>query len=155
MANQNRALHPELSSGELIQQRSIRLTPSPSPALGRGEPMLATCQLYQTRSQTFHHDLKSSAGVCQSPENSMEKTFNVINFGCRATQADGAAIEQALQQFHLRKSEAWQRSDVVVINTCTVTNTADVEARQMIRRVHRENPTAKNRRDRLLCAART
>ena len=73
----------------------------------------------------------------------MEKTFNVINFGCRATQADGAAIEQALQDFHLRKSEGWQRSDVVVINTCTVTNTADVEARQMIRRVHRENPTAK------------
>ena len=73
----------------------------------------------------------------------MEKTFNVINFGCRATQADGAAIEQALQDFHLRKSVGWQRSDVVVINTCTVTNTADVEARQMIRRVHRENPGAK------------
>jgi threonylcarbamoyladenosine tRNA methylthiotransferase MtaB len=73
----------------------------------------------------------------------MEKTFNVINFGCRATQADGAAIEQALQDFHLRKSVEWQQSDVVVINTCTVTNTADVEARQMIRRVHRENPEAK------------
>ncbi len=73
----------------------------------------------------------------------MEKTFNVVNFGCRATQADGAAIEQALQDFHLRKSAGWQRSDVVVINTCTVTNTADVEARQMIRRVHRENPNAK------------
>ncbi len=76
-------------------------------------------------------------------ENSMEKTFNVINFGCRATQADGAAIEQALQDFHLQKSGRWEGSDVVVINTCTVTNTADVEARQMIRRVHRENPAAK------------
>ena len=73
----------------------------------------------------------------------MEKTFNVVNFGCRATQADGAAIEQALQDFHLRKSAGWERSDVVVINTCTVTNTADVEARQMIRRVHRENPNAR------------
>ena len=73
----------------------------------------------------------------------MKKTFNVINFGCRATQADGAAIEQALQDFRLRKSDGWQRSDVVVINTCTVTNAADGEARQMIRRVHRENPAAK------------
>jgi threonylcarbamoyladenosine tRNA methylthiotransferase MtaB len=73
----------------------------------------------------------------------MEKTFNVINFGCRATQADGAAIEQALQDRDLRKSAGWQGSDVVIINTCTVTNTADVEARQMIRRVHRENPAAK------------
>src|SRR5262245_12253642 len=73
----------------------------------------------------------------------MEKTFNVINFGCRATQADGAAIEQAMEDFHLQKASTWRKSDVVIINTCTVTNTADVEARQMIRRVHRENPSAK------------
>jgi threonylcarbamoyladenosine tRNA methylthiotransferase MtaB len=52
-------------------------------------------------------------------------------------------MEQALQDQDLQKSAAWGRSDVVVINTCTVTNTADVEARQMIRRVHRENPAAK------------
>lgn len=71
-----------------------------------------------------------------------EKTFNIINFGCRATQADGAALEQAFLDRHLKKSDVWQQSDVVVINTCTVTNTADVEARQMIRRVHRENPGA-------------
>jgi threonylcarbamoyladenosine tRNA methylthiotransferase MtaB len=76
-------------------------------------------------------------------ENRMEKTFNVINFGCRATQADGAAIEQAMEGFHLQKASTWRKSDVVIINTCTVTNTADVEARQMIRRVHRENPSAK------------
>src|SRR6186713_656022 len=88
--------------------------------------------------------IRAFAGMTvETLENSMEKTFNVINFGCRATQADGAAIEQALQDFHLLRSEEWRRSDVVVINTCTVTNTADVEARQMIRRVHRENPTAK------------
>jgi threonylcarbamoyladenosine tRNA methylthiotransferase MtaB len=73
----------------------------------------------------------------------MDRTFNVINFGCRATQADGAAIEQALQDFDLRESGGWQQSDVVIVNTCTVTNAADVEARQMIRRVHRENPAAK------------
>jgi threonylcarbamoyladenosine tRNA methylthiotransferase MtaB len=72
----------------------------------------------------------------------MEKTFNVINFGCRATQADGAAISRPCNTF-IFESQRWQRSDVVVINTCTVTNTADVEARQMIRRVHRENPAAK------------
>jgi len=73
----------------------------------------------------------------------MDKTFSVINFGCRTTQADGAAIEQALQDRDLRKSDGWRQSDLVIINTCTVTNAADVEARQMIRRVHRENPAAK------------
>src|SRR5215510_1655959 len=48
-----------------------------------------------------------------------------------------------MEDFHLQKTSTWRKSDVVIINTCTVTNTADVEARQMIRRVHRENPAAK------------
>jgi len=70
-------------------------------------------------------------------------TFDIINFGCRATQADGAALEQAFSDQCLKKAGAWQDSDVVVINTCTVTRSADTQARQMIRRVHRENPRAK------------
>src|SRR5215831_12977499 len=69
--------------------------------------------------------------------------FNIINFGCRATQADGAAIEQGFQDCRLSKSGSWKDSDIVVINTCTVTHSADAQARQMIRRVHRENPNAK------------
>jgi len=72
-----------------------------------------------------------------------EGTFHIINFGCRATQADGAAIEQAFSDRHLAKAGAWQDSDVVVVNTCTVTHSADTQARQMIRRIHRENPNAK------------
>src|SRR2546425_13306370 len=71
-----------------------------------------------------------------------EQTFHIINFGCRATQADGAAIEQAFSDRRLNKAGSWQDSDIVVINTCTVTRSADTEARQMIRRVHRENPRA-------------
>ncbi len=73
----------------------------------------------------------------------MSKTFHVINFGCRATQADGAALEQAFLNKNLSRSESWQDSDVVVLNTCTVTHAADAQARQMVRRVHRENPHAK------------
>ena len=69
-------------------------------------------------------------------------TFSIINFGCRASQSDGAAIEQALLQRELAKSRDGATSDVVVINTCTVTRTADAQARQMIRRIHRHNPDA-------------
>ena len=72
-----------------------------------------------------------------------EQTFNIINFGCRATQADGAAIEQGFRDCQLSESATWKDSDIVVINTCTVTHSADAQARQMIRRVHRENPNAK------------
>jgi len=72
-----------------------------------------------------------------------QNTFSVINFGCRATQADGAAIEQALLSKNLVRCGTGKQGDIVVINTCTVTRTADVQARQMIRRVNRENPSAK------------
>jgi threonylcarbamoyladenosine tRNA methylthiotransferase MtaB len=72
-----------------------------------------------------------------------KKTFKIVNFGCRATQADGAAIEQAFCNHDLQNAKSWEHADVVVVNTCTVTNAADMEARQMIRRVHRENPDAR------------
>jgi threonylcarbamoyladenosine tRNA methylthiotransferase MtaB len=69
--------------------------------------------------------------------------FYVQNFGCRATQADGAAIEAQLAARGLAESEARDQADIVVLNTCTVTAEADHDARSAIRRVHRENPAAR------------
>ncbi len=69
--------------------------------------------------------------------------FFVQNFGCRATQADGAAIEQQLAAKGLRPALCSSDADLVVLNTCTVTASADQDARAAIRRVHRENPNAK------------
>lgn len=69
-------------------------------------------------------------------------TFHIENFGCRATYADAAAIEQQfLERGYARAREA-AKADVVVLNTCTVTADADAAARQAIRRAHRENPAA-------------
>src|SRR3954463_15374594 len=70
-------------------------------------------------------------------------TFFVENFGCRATQADGAAIERQLMQRGLAPVERRDQASVVVLNTCTVTAEADKDARAAIRRVHRENPETK------------
>ncbi|MGA2991374.1 MAG: MiaB/RimO family radical SAM methylthiotransferase [Candidatus Korobacteraceae bacterium] len=70
-------------------------------------------------------------------------TFFVENFGCRATQADGAAIERDLLQKGLTRAEATAQAEFVVLNTCTVTTSADHDARATIRRIHRENPQAK------------
>ena len=67
-------------------------------------------------------------------------TFYVQNFGCRATQADGAAIEQQFRSLGLERAEAAGDAEVVVLNTCTVTASADQDARAAIRRIHRENP---------------
>jgi threonylcarbamoyladenosine tRNA methylthiotransferase MtaB len=70
-------------------------------------------------------------------------TYHVENFGCRATQADGAAIERQLLDRGLARADAASNAEVVVLNTCTVTAAADHDARAAIRRIHRENPGAK------------
>jgi threonylcarbamoyladenosine tRNA methylthiotransferase MtaB len=69
-------------------------------------------------------------------------TFHVENFGCRATQADGAAIERQFEVRGLSQAPAAQ-ADLVLLNTCTVTAAADQDARAAIRRVQRTNPEAK------------
>lgn len=70
-------------------------------------------------------------------------TFHIEQFGCRATQADAAAIaRQLVERGHAPSAHAAE-ADVVVINTCTVTANADSQARQAIRHVHAENPRAR------------
>ena len=69
--------------------------------------------------------------------------YFVQNFGCRATQADGAALASLLAAKGLEIAEVRSGADLVVLNTCTVTGAADDDVRQTIRRVHRENPAAR------------
>ena len=69
-------------------------------------------------------------------------TYCVQNFGCRATQADGAAIERQFQARGLAPAPADQ-AGLIILNTCTVTNSADQDARAAVRRVQRQNPLAK------------
>jgi threonylcarbamoyladenosine tRNA methylthiotransferase MtaB len=67
-------------------------------------------------------------------------SFYVQNFGCRATQADGAAIERQFEEQGLARAGSSEDAQVVVLNTCTVTASADQDARAAIRRIHRHNP---------------
>jgi len=69
--------------------------------------------------------------------------FFVQNFGCRATQADGAALESLLAGRGFEPAAERAAADLVVLNTCTVTGAADEDARRAIRRAHRENPSAR------------
>ena len=70
-------------------------------------------------------------------------TFFIEQFGCRATQADAAAIERQLIERGFAASADAHSADVIVVNTCTVTAAADLQARQSIRTIHRENPAAR------------
>jgi len=68
--------------------------------------------------------------------------YSVITFGCRVNQADSLRLEEDLRGRGGQSSPA-SAADLVVVNTCSVTATADQGARQTIRRVARENPAAR------------
>jgi threonylcarbamoyladenosine tRNA methylthiotransferase MtaB len=70
-------------------------------------------------------------------------TFYIEQFGCRATQADAAAIERQLRDRGFATAAASDSADVVIVNTCTVTAAADAQARDAIRKLHARNPGAR------------
>jgi threonylcarbamoyladenosine tRNA methylthiotransferase MtaB len=70
-------------------------------------------------------------------------TFYIEQFGCRATQADGAAIERQLRQRGFLPSRDSANADVIVVNTCTVTAAADSQARDAIRKFHTANSASR------------
>ncbi len=70
-------------------------------------------------------------------------TFYIEQFGCRATQADGAAIERQLREQGCQLASEAHAADVVVLNTCTVTAAADTQARDAIRKLHAANPSTR------------
>jgi len=70
-------------------------------------------------------------------------SFYVENFGCRAAQADGAAIERQFQERGIEPADSQQNADFVVLNTCCVTAAAEKDARASIRRLRRGNPGAR------------
>jgi len=68
--------------------------------------------------------------------------YAVITFGCRVNQADSLGFEEALLA-RGATAAAPEDADLVVVNTCSVTSSADQGARQTIRRLARSNPAAR------------
>jgi threonylcarbamoyladenosine tRNA methylthiotransferase MtaB len=70
-------------------------------------------------------------------------SFSIQSFGCRVNQAEAFQWADKFQRRGLCFQKNHQKSDLVLINTCTVTSQADRDVRAFIRRMHRENPEAK------------
>jgi len=77
------------------------------------------------------------------PYNHLVPRIQIINFGCRANQADGAALERQFAEKGFEPAEADASADIVVLNSCTVTAAADYGVRQVARQVRRANPSAR------------
>ncbi len=65
--------------------------------------------------------------------------YAIVTFGCRVNQADSLVIERGLMARGATASPA-EEADLVIVNTCSVTASADQGARQTIRRIVRTNP---------------
>ncbi|KYJ87249.1 tRNA (N(6)-L-threonylcarbamoyladenosine(37)-C(2))-methylthiotransferase MtaB [Sulfurovum riftiae] len=62
-------------------------------------------------------------------------------FGCRTNQFDTQVMMSKLKEFELSQDDT--QSDIIVVNSCTVTNGADSSVRNYISSIKRRNPKAK------------
>lgn len=68
--------------------------------------------------------------------------FYIETFGCKVNMYESNYIKQSLLKSGFVFSEDIKRADIIIINTCTVTNTADNKCFKFVRRVRRENPNS-------------
>lgn len=69
-----------------------------------------------------------------------ERTVALHTLGCKLNYSETSAIERLLNQEGFTTKEFTEEADVYVINTCSVTENADKECRQLVRRVQRIAP---------------
>jgi threonylcarbamoyladenosine tRNA methylthiotransferase MtaB len=68
--------------------------------------------------------------------------YHIETLGCRTNQADSATLCRLLEEQDFAFAAAAD-ADLLIINTCTVTCSADQDSRQTIRKLRRENPRAR------------
>jgi threonylcarbamoyladenosine tRNA methylthiotransferase MtaB len=66
----------------------------------------------------------------------------IYTFGCKQNYAESSSIAQQLVQSGYQLVPFGQAADVVVVNTCTVTENADRECRKIVRRALQHSPNA-------------
>jgi threonylcarbamoyladenosine tRNA methylthiotransferase MtaB len=70
-------------------------------------------------------------------------SFSIQSFGCRVNQAEAFAWVNEFQKKGYRYEKNVTKSDIILVNTCTVTSRADSDVTGFLRRIHRDNPSAR------------
>jgi threonylcarbamoyladenosine tRNA methylthiotransferase MtaB len=68
------------------------------------------------------------------------KTVAFHTLGCKLNFSETSSLSRMLEQEGFEKKEFDDQADVYVINTCSVTDNADKECRQLVRRIQRKAP---------------
>jgi threonylcarbamoyladenosine tRNA methylthiotransferase MtaB len=71
-----------------------------------------------------------------------EKKFKISTLGCRTNQYESEAYATQLRALGYREAGEGEEADICIVNTCTVTESADSSSRHQIRQLHRHNPGA-------------
>lgn len=69
-----------------------------------------------------------------------KRTVAFHTLGCKLNFSETSAIGRMMEQEGFEKKEFDDQADVYVINTCSVTDNADKECRQIVRRIQRRSP---------------
>jgi len=70
-------------------------------------------------------------------------SFSIQSFGCRVNQAEAFSWVDEFQKHGLRYEKDFFKSDLVLVNTCTLTSRADRDVRNFLNRTSRLNPNAR------------
>jgi threonylcarbamoyladenosine tRNA methylthiotransferase MtaB len=70
----------------------------------------------------------------------MRKTVTLHTLGCKLNYSETSSITKQFEKKGIEIKQYGEKSDIFVLNTCSVTNNADKECRQIIRSVIRKNP---------------
>lgn len=71
------------------------------------------------------------------------KKFKVVTLGCRTNQYESQGYTDQLRQLGFLPAKEGEEADLCIVNTCTVTESADSSSRHQIRSLLREHPRAK------------
>ena len=74
--------------------------------------------------------------------NKKQKTVSFYTIGCRLNKAETAVMEQSLKEHGYRVTGIKNPADIVVVNTCTVTENGDADTRRIINRIQKINKNA-------------
>lgn len=66
-----------------------------------------------------------------------------LTLGCKLNYAETSTYERGFKEAGLEVVPWQQRADIYLVNTCSVTATSDSKSRNLIRKVHRVNPSAR------------
>jgi threonylcarbamoyladenosine tRNA methylthiotransferase MtaB len=84
-----------------------------------------------------------SLSLFEPTVSNLKGLYKVVTLGCRTNQYESQAYRDQLGAIGWTEAKERQKASLCIVNTCTVTESADSSSRHQIRQLVRENPGAR------------